>query len=236
MRKRFCLLLLVSVFMISCGIGTIYRVKGNGNVVERNYDLSKFQKLNMSGSIDVVYYKSNSYKATVVTDENIQPYVLVEEVNNTLKLKMKPGSFSCKKLLIKVYAPNLSSLDLIGSGEFKANDKITAHEFSGTISGSGNFRGAFDSQKMQINIYGSGDVAVEGATQELDVRISGSGNFNGKNLQSKNANIKISGSGDVTVFATELLDAMVSGSGDIRYLGDPHLNTKISGTGSIHKL
>ncbi|AFL97829.1 head GIN domain-containing protein [Ornithobacterium rhinotracheale] len=236
MKKGFWFIFFVSFFMVSCGIEAIYGIKGNGNVVERNYDLSRFQKLDMLGSMDVVYYKSNSYRATVVVDENIQPYVLVEEGNNTLRLKMKPGSFSYKKLLIKVYAPDLSSVDLIGSGDFKANDKITANKFWGAVSGSGNFRGTLDCEKVEMAISGSGDVKVGGKTQDLNVRISGSGNFNGKSLQSENANIKVSGSGDVTVFATESLDAVVSGSGDVRYLGNPRLNTKTSGSGSIHKL
>ncbi|MRI62864.1 DUF2807 domain-containing protein [Ornithobacterium rhinotracheale] len=236
MKKGIWLILVASLLMISCGVESFITIKGNGQIVQENYKFTDFEKLNISGSMDVIYHKSNSYSVKVTTDENIQPYVLIAERNKTLDIKLKSGSYSYKKLLVEVYAPDLSVVELKGSGDFKANDKITTNEFWGSISGSGNFKGNLNCEKIKMSISGFGDIQIEGETHDLIVDISGSGNFDGKKLQSKIADIKVSSSGDASVFVTESLNAAINGSGDIRYLGDPHFSTKILGSGSVHKL
>jgi hypothetical protein len=51
--------------------------------------------------------------------------------------------------------------------------------------------------------------------------VSGSGNINCSNLKTENAEIRVSGSSDVHVFASVSLKVNVSGSGDVYYGGNP---------------
>jgi hypothetical protein len=49
--------------------------------------------------------------------------------------------------------------------------------------------------------------------------------------------VRISGSGNASVWANESIEAKISGSGDIDYRGNPNKEiTKISGSGSINKV
>jgi len=50
------------------------------------------------------------------------------------------------------------------------------------------------------------------------------------------AEVDISGSGSVTLWATETLTARISGSGNIKYYGSPRVSFNNSGSGSIHSL
>ena len=63
--------------------------------------------------------------------------------------------------------------------------------------------------------------------------MSGSAECNAAALTAKRATVSVSGSGDVTVNASETLDAKVSGSGSVHYLGSPKLTKAVSGSGSI---
>ena len=83
---------------------------------------------------------------------------------------------------------------------------------------------------------GSGNITLDGKTNNLNNTISGSGGINTYNLETKNANVTISGSGDIKVFCSESLKARVSGSGDIFYKGEPKIkDIKVSGSGKISK-
>ncbi len=69
-----------------------------------------------------------------------------------------------------------------------------------------------------------------------DIDISGSGEYRAGDLQSETAKIKISGSGDVTLWVIESLDANVSGSGSVNYYGHPQTSLSSSGSGKIKSL
>jgi hypothetical protein len=67
------------------------------------------------------------------------------------------------------------------------------------------------------------------------VRISGSGGVKAGGFEAKRAQVRIAGSGDVTLWARESLEVSVSGSGDVRYYGDPAVEKRIAGSGSVRR-
>jgi len=56
-----------------------------------------------------------------------------------------------------------------------------------------------------------------------------------RRLECKRAVTRISGSGDISVHATETLDVGISGSGRVSYAGEPRVDTHISGSGRVPK-
>ncbi len=67
----------------------------------------------------------------------------------------------------------------------------------------------------------------------VGVNISGSGNIEAESIETDRLEIKISGSGDATVWTTESLDVDISGSGSVNYYGQPSVNSSTSGSGQI---
>jgi hypothetical protein len=86
---------------------------------------------------------------------------------------------------------------------------------------------------LETAISGSGSMNLSGKADHHDAKISGSGKINAFDMQVKSVSLKVSGSGDCKVNATETLNARVSGSGDVFYKGRPHITSKISGSGSL---
>jgi hypothetical protein len=80
---------------------------------------------------------------------------------------------------------------------------------------------------------GAADGDVAGRTDSLSITVSGAGSLNAVDLAAKRAKVVVSGAGDVTVNATDELDARVSGAGDIWYVGSPKLQSRVSGAGTI---
>ncbi|MEJ7679455.1 MAG: DUF2807 domain-containing protein [Segetibacter sp.] len=63
--------------------------------------------------------------------------------------------------------------------------------------------------------------------------VTGSGNYDSPNLKAENANVKILGSGDASLFAEVNLEASIAGSGDIKYRGNAAVKKDVAGSGSF---
>jgi hypothetical protein len=88
--------------------------------------------------------------------------------------------------------------------------------------------------EMEARVTGSGDITLAGITGRLRGEIVGSGDLRAQDLAAKEAQVKVTGSGDATVDASEALDASVTGSGDVHYTGKPtQVRKSVTGSGAI---
>ena len=71
--------------------------------------------------------------------------------------------------------------------------------------------------------------------RDLNLTISGSGAYEGEQMKSTRATVKVTGSGAAVVAASETLIVQVTGSGSVEYVGEPKLTQQLSGSGSVRK-
>lgn len=211
--------------------------RGNGKLITIEQNVSPYEKIDCSGNADVQYYASEVYRAVVTIDSNLEEFTEVFVKNNTLHIRSKTGcSLIHTKYLVEVYCPVLTDVSQSGLGSFVGIDKIVAPSFNTSISGSGKINGIIECEHFSTKISGSGKIEIEGATKEANVIISGSGKFNGNSFNIRNADVRISGSGNVNMWIEEHLKATISGSGNINYRGNPTIDSSISGSGRIRKI
>jgi len=86
---------------------------------------------------------------------------------------------------------------------------------------------------MTSDIAGSGSIHLSGKADVHQASITGSGEINAFGLETQNASLSITGSGDCKVNASEKLQAKITGSGDVLYKGHPQVNKTITGSGSV---
>ena len=65
--------------------------------------------------------------------------------------------------------------------------------------------------------------------------ISGSGNIKAFDFAAKNVDVKIAGSGNCHIQATEKLIVKIAGSGNVVYRGNPAIDSTIAGSGSVRE-
>jgi hypothetical protein len=229
--KNLLILLIASISFISCA-----SVSGNGNVRDEKRDLSNIHTVKSSGSIDVQIKSGNAYSLVVENDENLLPYVITEEDNGVLNIHYKHGySVMNDHARVIVTGPALQKLISSGSADISSDGEIKgSNEIEINTSGSGDINLQLDAPSVKATGSGSGDISLSGRTKDFFCKVSGSGNINCSNLKSENANIQVSGSSDVHVFASVSLKVNVSGSGDVYYGGNPASpEIHIAGSGTV---
>jgi hypothetical protein len=116
---------------------------------------------------------------------------------------------------------------LIETGSFRSAD------FDLAVSGSGDIKTKISSDKVKASVSGSGTILIEGDATNTNFVISGSGKIRSYNLLQEQCQAVISGSGDMYVNASQLIDARISGSGKVYFVSHPVVRTSISGSGDV---
>lgn len=213
--------------------------KGDGNIVKEERSINSSTKFRFLGNFDVVLVPENEPKLEIETDLNIQKFVLVKEEDGVLSIRIKKGVSLETSRPIKIYisTPILHSLFIDGSSEVNGKGVFTgSDEVKIKITGAGKVKLEVNTPLTQIEVAGSGDVMMSGQTREHVIKIAGSGNIESENLLAEKVKVKLAGSGNVRVHASDELDINIAGSGDVFYSGNPSIKKSIAGGGRIKKV
>jgi len=162
------------------------------------------------GSIDV----NGEQGVTLTGDGDIEDAVQTRVKGGELQIKFVKSRHQHGSIWIKVSAKTLEKVTVDGAGNFD-------------ITG-------IDSDEFELKLPGAADIDLSGKCDELTIAISGAATINAKELTCHSAKLKISGSGNIALYADKEVEARISGMGHIDIYGDPdEVEKKVSGLGRI---
>lgn len=216
------------------------KMEGNGSLKKESRNPGEFVSIASAGSWDVMVAYGSTCSVQVEGDENLLPYIVTEVASNKLSIHSKKNTnfHSKNKIVIYVTLTNLNSLSLSGSGNIMGEGKFSSDgPLRVSFAGSGNVKMAINKAKsISINLSGSGNIELTGTAETAELNISGSGNANCGKLQVDKALAKISGSGNIKIFANQSVKASISGSGNVLYKGAANdIETHSAGSGKVIK-
>ena len=231
---NFFILVLLSLTP-SCYIGMPWNgIEGEGPVIERKVDLSRFTGISIPGSAKVYLTQGSEQMVRIEGQENIIDNLILDVSGGVWRIAGKKSVWRSETLKIYITIEDLSLIKISGSG-----DVFTQNHFQGKrdlelrISGSGTVKLDIEVDDVDGSVSGSGDIYLAGSADKLNLGISGSGKIKAEKMKAQNADLHISGSGNMNVWVVENLDATISGSGSVYYTGNPRINTRVSGSGNV---
>ncbi len=219
--KKIIICILVAAMAVSCTFvcnKTI--VRGNGVVVEKEFDFDELSSIAVYGGVDVVYTQGPQ-SVVLCAEENLLEYYTVD-VNGGL-LKIAQDKFVTllpkKNTVLRVSSMDLDGIRLNGAGDCEVKGcLVTDGDFTFSVNGSGDFDAdAIRCKNLTVKISGAGDVDIKSATAET-------------------ITATISGSGDIDIHCKDAGDivAKINGSGDIDFSGNARsISSKVNGAGNI---
>ncbi len=208
-------------------------------IVDRH--LSGFNAINVAGPFDVDIIQGATESVKVEAPADVMEHILTEVNGGVLKIYSKHDLWNWgnwfghhKKILVHVTAKALNEINISGSGDVAFREGITANSLKLRISGSGDMSGKVTVKTLESSISGSGDMRLSGRADNSTASVVGSGDFRAGSLLTESTAVRVSGSGDADINASEKVDAAVNGSGDVHYSGGPKsVNKHKSGSGDI---
>lgn len=128
---------------------------------------------------------------------------------------------------------DLTVLDVSGAGRLVA-ERIETDRLKLALGGAGSIAiGSLQADELEVELDGAGTIRLAGAARIQDVNVPGAGSYDGKEVRTEVATVRLSGVGQVSLWVTETLDAQLSGIGSLEYYGDPTVKQSRTGLGAI---
>jgi Putative auto-transporter adhesin, head GIN domain len=186
----------------------------SGKVVTVSRDVPSFTSVDLTGAATVSVAVGKKTALTISGDDNIVPLIRTEVCGGELVISSKHGYTTDNGVDIRISTPSLVGSTMLGAGSLTAT--------------------GIDSNSFGADVIGAGRLELAGKTGTVDVNLSGVGAVELSGLLARDAHVKLSGTGNVHVYATDTLDASVDGVGSISYSGNPsHVRKHVTGLGAI---
>lgn len=230
----------ISILLAFLAINTISAqssIKGEGDIVKQEINLSDFEGIELAIGADVVLAQGKTQKVVIEGQQNIIDNIEKEVKGSSWKIGYDKNVKNAKPVTIYITLPKFSDIAFSGSGSISTKGKFSGlGDLDIAMSGSGDIQLEVEADDIDLAMSGSGDVELSGSGKSLDVAISGSGNVDATSLPVSGCAVAISGSGDVKVHVNGDLEVAISGSGNVKYKGSANVESWTSGSGSVVKM
>jgi hypothetical protein len=241
-RKAFFIILpLMALLLMSCRLSaglSRQTLQGSGNLKTEQRPVSNIGRVSLEGIGDVTVIQGSEESLTVEADDNILPYVETLMRGSELVLRIKEGYNIRMPVTVRytLKVKDLNRISISGSGSV-TSEKFDSNDLTLNITGSGKMKFAdLQAQNLRTMTSGSGNYDLKGKVESQNITITGMSHYSAGDLQSSEASVTISGSGDVTLWVKDKLDVTILGAGNVDYYGNPTVNQSITGGGKVKSL
>jgi hypothetical protein len=221
-------------------------IRGSGNIIQEDRDVSGFDKIMMAGLGRIIITQGDRESLSIETDDNLMEYIRTEVKGDTLEIDFSDDVFLSSStrmslepsagIIFKISVIDLEKVYVSGAADVQA-EKLKTDRFEISFSGAGDIKiDDLNASQLEVNLSGAGDVDLAGKVDSQDINLSGLGSFRAFDLESQEASVTISGAGGIELWVTDTLDVVISGAGDVEYYGNPSVIPQISGLGRIQGL
>ncbi|RBL89236.1 head GIN domain-containing protein [Chitinophaga flava] len=224
--------------LVSFTIHRSERVRGNGNIKTENRTAGSFTDISTSGVFKVVVQQGSSNSIKVEAEENLLPYIKTEISHGELQIftgnnvSLNPT----KDMVVYVTLQEVKKLTASGASSFNGVGTLKANNLALSFSGAVHANLDLNIKDLEVGLSGASKVMLKGTCDKGVYTISGAANADALDLQTEQAEVGVSGSGEASVQVDKKLNANASGAGRIKYKGEPSITQSVSGMGRVRKL
>ena len=231
---------ILAVLTSSCVGFNEKNVKLSGVTKVSTKEVSAFDKVDVSGAIDVIVNIGNKSEVVIEADSAIMPYIVTEVKDRELKIYNKDiigfYNFKNNKILVTITTPSILELESSGACDVTIND-LKTDMFKVSLSGACDLIGSFECNVLDFESSGSSDSKLRGKVKNCNIELSGACDIKALDLEVDSLKIEGSGSSNVEITVQNSLDVELSGASELRYKGEPkYIKTDMSGVSNLTKI
>ncbi|MCD4828498.1 MAG: DUF2807 domain-containing protein [Candidatus Cloacimonetes bacterium] len=214
-------------------------VKGSGNVVTRQCDVSDFQRIELHGLGAIIITQGDHESLVIEAEDNIIERVHARVEGDELIIGMKRKLFvrPTKPIVYHVTVREINRIAVLGAGEIEATTPLRVPHLELRVAGAGEIDLEVDTDSLSLKVAGAGDLWLRGRADVFMIEIAGAGEVEAFELQTRSTVIEAAGAAEIEVSVSESLSLVASGACEVRYRGDARIiKQEVSGASSITRL
>lgn len=238
--KQIAGLTVIMTFLLVFQTGCTYAfhgIKGNGNVVKQERQVSSFNGLEVGGAFKVFLTQGDKEALTVEADENLLEVIKTVVTGNTLKISTTEDISDSDALNIYVTIVDLKEMEISGACKLSCENKLRLNDLDMECSGASDVELKLAANNMELDFSGASQVEMYGSANEVILDLSGASDLEALELETDKLTADISGASNAKVTVKSELSIDVSGAASFKYKGEPKLvQTDVSGAATLKKL
>ncbi len=236
---KFILVLILSLTLFSCNfdINLNPGVKGNGNVVkEQRHINGSFSTIKATEGLDVYLTQSEEESVIVEADENLLELIVVEVVDDILKIHTKTNIGRSKAKKVTVSFKDISSIISTSGSDVYSTNVISAEHLDLKSTSGSDMKLEVETDVLNCKSTSGSDMKLSGKTVKLIAEATSGSDIKAADLIAESSHVKATSGADITVNTSKELTAKATSGGDIKYYGNPEKVDKSNNvSGSIRK-
>ena len=187
-------------------------------IVDR--EVGEFREIKVFDLIEVNLIKADENRI-LIKGENVHDIKFANK-NGVLKLRMHlEKKFLGENTLIEVYYTGLDVIDGNEGAKIVFNELIKQNRIELRTQEGAMIRAGLDVENLDARAVTGGIIEASGLATNQYIVLNTGGIFEGKELKTEVASVKISAGGEAELHATERVDISVRAGGDVYVYGNP---------------
>ena len=237
--KIILLLIGVGLFITSCQDITTLIPSGNVTIQER--DVTNYNGIDVSSALMVdISFSDSEELIEVEADDNIQQYVIVEKVNNVLKVRLQDNINIKSSATLKVHIITKDNMDyyaVSGASHLNVKDTIKTEDVSISISGASTFISPIVGNSLISTVDGASSLSLSGKIDSFQLKAEGASDASGYGLTVEDLDIRLSGASEAKLLVNRTINITASGASSLLYKGNAAINSSnLEGASQIVKV
>ena len=208
-------------------------VKGDGNVVKEDREVSGFTSLEVSGAFEVFLYQGKTESLTVEADKNLMELIVTEVKGDKLRIYTKENIKKATELNVYLTFEELEMIDISGAVSIEGEGVFEFDELHLDGSGASEINMEMNVSSLHADFSGASEIELSGTAGSASFDISGASEIDALDFKISHCELDVSGAAEAKVHVIDMLEVNVSGAASVRYKGDPRVSQDVSGAGSI---
>jgi hypothetical protein len=233
------LILLIMISLPNSCISSpqVLPVKGTGDPIDKNFQVSDFHGIDVSSGFDVILVQGNSEDLTITAQENLFEHIIVKVDQGILRIYTERGMMimATKPMKARISFKSIDNLQISGGGDVTAETPVNVLKLDVNVSGGGDLSSVINTDELVCRLSGGGDADIDGNIKNYNLNVSGGGDVK-SDLNTAVIDCSVSGGGDLTLRCKEKVNnahISISGGGDnILELNVEKLKCSVSGGGN----
>ncbi len=195
MRIKYVIFMIVLMSLVTACIGRtgpMETVRGSGNVITEEREVSGFTAVSLQGVGELVIDQTGRESLTITADDNLLPYIETQVRGGKLIISIQDNVLfnNVTGLTYHVTVNTIESIELDGAGNIQVSD--------------------LDNDDWRVTLAGTGNITVAGQVDTQTVQIDGAGAYTADELASRETIIEQNGAGMVVQVSEQLTSALMA--------------------------
>jgi len=219
-----------------------YKSSEVAQMTSKSYELKDFSKISIHDSLEAVVTYGKEYK--VVANGTKQDLENIQIIVDDGTLDVANGDWRQRQFCfglcffdsvkLEITLPKLDRLELSGASEAMLN-KFDSDKLEIRLFGASTLDGEVKAKELFLDLSGSSETTLKGEVKKFSIEGSGVSSVSAFDLSADSVSLNLSGASSVDIGISNTIDASLSGASEVQYFGNPKVNEDLSGASEINK-